>query len=71
MFINLCHCRVQIIITLTGGALLIFGIEKLLAWPGIEPTTLDLSLQLVFCDKSINFSIASQEAFFSHIAYVF
>jgi len=38
----------QISITLAEGALLIFsqyGVEKLLAWPGIEPTPLDLSSQ--------------------------
>jgi len=38
----------QIAITLNESALLIFlqsGVEKLLTWPGIEPTTLDLGSQ--------------------------
>jgi len=40
---------------MTEGAILIFlqsGIETLLGWPGIEPTTLDLSSLSGACDLS-------------------
>jgi len=44
----LSRWSLQITITLTEGALLIFflqsGFEKLLVWPGIEPTTTTLDL---------------------------
>jgi len=46
--IDLCQWTLQITTTLTEDALLIFwqlGVEKMLAWPGIEPTTLNLSSQ--------------------------
>jgi len=45
--INFHVWSLQVTITLTEAALLIFlqsGIDKLLVWPGIEPTSLDLGL---------------------------
>jgi len=42
---ELCLWSLQTTITLAEGAVLIFlqsEVEKLLAWPSIEPTTLDL-----------------------------
>jgi len=55
--LEICPSSLKITISLTVGASFIFlqsEVEKLLAWPGIEPAILDFDSQSVACDLSAN-----------------